>query len=170
MVDRGQRVGESPASSALPRTARIADENSWWHQLRDPETCSEEAPASSRNSRTVAAGGLDCGRWADPAEADGRRSDPDRRYATPHGDELPQQVFNEQLYEIYSRFLETDDESFDCAPAKIPPPWWAGRGGLEGGGKRSGPYRAVWQRNVGTERRKNGASAYSRCWQQPTIP
>jgi predicted TIM-barrel fold metal-dependent hydrolase len=41
--------------------------------------------------------------------------------ATPHGDEFPQQVFNDQLYEIYYRFLETDDEYFDYAPAKIPP-------------------------------------------------
>jgi predicted TIM-barrel fold metal-dependent hydrolase len=41
--------------------------------------------------------------------------------ATPHGDEFPQQVFNDQLYEIYFRFLETDDEYFDYAPAKVPP-------------------------------------------------
>jgi predicted TIM-barrel fold metal-dependent hydrolase len=41
--------------------------------------------------------------------------------ATPHGDEFPQQVFNEKLYEIYYRFLETDDEYFDYAPAKTPP-------------------------------------------------
>ncbi len=41
--------------------------------------------------------------------------------ATPHGDAFPQQVFNEQLYEIYFRFLETEDEYFDYAPAKIPP-------------------------------------------------
>jgi predicted TIM-barrel fold metal-dependent hydrolase len=41
--------------------------------------------------------------------------------ATPHGDEFPQQVFNNQLYEIYYRFLETEDEYFDYAPAKIPP-------------------------------------------------
>lgn len=41
--------------------------------------------------------------------------------ATPHGDEFPQQVFNEKLYEIYFRFLETEDEYFDYAPAKIPP-------------------------------------------------
>ena len=41
--------------------------------------------------------------------------------ATPHGDEFPQQVFNDQLYEIYYRFLETSDEYFDYAPAKIPP-------------------------------------------------
>jgi predicted TIM-barrel fold metal-dependent hydrolase len=41
--------------------------------------------------------------------------------ATPHGDAFPQQVFNEQLYEIYFRFLETEDEYFDYAPAKVPP-------------------------------------------------
>jgi predicted TIM-barrel fold metal-dependent hydrolase len=41
--------------------------------------------------------------------------------ATPHGEEYPQQVFNDQLYKIYYRFLETDDEYFDYAPAKIPP-------------------------------------------------
>jgi predicted TIM-barrel fold metal-dependent hydrolase len=41
--------------------------------------------------------------------------------ATPHGDEFPQQFFNDKLYEIYYRFLETNDEYFDYAPAKIPP-------------------------------------------------
>jgi hypothetical protein len=30
-------------------------------------------------------------------------------------------VFNDKLYEIYYRFLETDDEYFDYAPAKTPP-------------------------------------------------
>lgn len=41
--------------------------------------------------------------------------------ATPHGDETPQQLFNEKLYEIYYRFLETADEYFDYAPANVPP-------------------------------------------------
>ena len=41
--------------------------------------------------------------------------------ATPHGDEYPQQVFNDKLYEIYFRFLESEDEYFDYAPAKVPP-------------------------------------------------
>jgi predicted TIM-barrel fold metal-dependent hydrolase len=41
--------------------------------------------------------------------------------ATPHGDEFPQQVYNDKLYEIYFRFLETEDEYFDYAPAKVPP-------------------------------------------------
>lgn len=41
--------------------------------------------------------------------------------ATPKGVEFPQQYFCDQLYEIYYRFLETADEYFDYAPAKIPP-------------------------------------------------
>ena len=41
--------------------------------------------------------------------------------AVPHGDEFPQQVFGDKLYEIYFRFLETADEYFDYAPAKVPP-------------------------------------------------
>jgi predicted TIM-barrel fold metal-dependent hydrolase len=41
--------------------------------------------------------------------------------AVPDGEEYPQQVFNDQLYEIYYRFLETEDEYFDYAPARIPP-------------------------------------------------
>ena len=41
--------------------------------------------------------------------------------ATPHGDRFPQQVFGDRLYEIYYRFLETEDEYFDYAPAEIPP-------------------------------------------------
>ena len=41
--------------------------------------------------------------------------------ATPHADNYPQQLFVDQLYDIYYRFLETDDEYFDYAPAKVPP-------------------------------------------------
>jgi predicted TIM-barrel fold metal-dependent hydrolase len=41
--------------------------------------------------------------------------------ATPHGNEFPQQLFGNELYQIYFRFLETGDEYFDYAPAKIPP-------------------------------------------------
>lgn len=41
--------------------------------------------------------------------------------ATPHGDNYPQQFFSDALYEIYFRFLETDDEYFDYAPAAVPP-------------------------------------------------
>jgi predicted TIM-barrel fold metal-dependent hydrolase len=41
--------------------------------------------------------------------------------AVPKGEEYPQQVFNDALYEIYYRFLETEDEYFDYAPARVPP-------------------------------------------------
>jgi len=41
--------------------------------------------------------------------------------AMPHRDEYPQQLFCDRLYEIYFRFLETDDEYFGYAPAKTPP-------------------------------------------------
>ena len=41
--------------------------------------------------------------------------------ATPHGTQTPQQVFEDQLYEIYYRFLESDDEYFNYAPASVPP-------------------------------------------------
>jgi hypothetical protein len=30
-------------------------------------------------------------------------------------------VYEDKLYQIYFRFLETDDEYFDYAPAKVPP-------------------------------------------------
>jgi predicted TIM-barrel fold metal-dependent hydrolase len=39
----------------------------------------------------------------------------------PAGERTPQQVFKDQLYEIYYRFLETEDEYFDYAPAPVPP-------------------------------------------------
>ena len=41
--------------------------------------------------------------------------------AVPHGTDTPQQIFTDQLYEIYYRFLETEDEYFDYAPARVPP-------------------------------------------------
>lgn len=41
--------------------------------------------------------------------------------AVPNGMETPQQIFGDKLYEIYYRFLETEDEYFDYAPAPVPP-------------------------------------------------
>jgi len=41
--------------------------------------------------------------------------------AVPGGFEYPQQVFGGELYDIYYRFLETEDEYFDYAPAPVPP-------------------------------------------------
>ncbi len=39
----------------------------------------------------------------------------------PEGEKFPQQVFKDELYEIYFRFLESEDEYFDYAPAAVPP-------------------------------------------------
>jgi predicted TIM-barrel fold metal-dependent hydrolase len=41
--------------------------------------------------------------------------------AIPRDRRFPQQVFGDALYEIYYRFLETEDEYFDYAPANVPP-------------------------------------------------
>lgn len=41
--------------------------------------------------------------------------------AVPNGVQTPQQVFVDELYRIYFRFLETEDEYFDYAPAPVPP-------------------------------------------------
>ena len=37
------------------------------------------------------------------------------------GSATPQQTFGDSLYEIYYRFLESEDEYFDYAPAPVPP-------------------------------------------------
>jgi predicted TIM-barrel fold metal-dependent hydrolase len=41
--------------------------------------------------------------------------------AIPRAHDYPQQVFRPELYDIYYRFLETDDEYFDYSPAPVPP-------------------------------------------------
>lgn len=65
--------------------------------------------------------------------------------ATPHGDETPQQTFNDKLYEIYYRFLETEDEYFDYAPAKVPP---QGRWRIYGIGLPEPVLEKVYNRNA----------------------
>ena len=65
--------------------------------------------------------------------------------ATPHGDEFPQQVFNDKLYEIYYRFLETEDEYFDYAPAKVPP---QGRWRIYGLGLPQSILKKVYNQNA----------------------
>jgi predicted TIM-barrel fold metal-dependent hydrolase len=66
--------------------------------------------------------------------------------ATPHGDETPQQVFNDRLYEIYYRFLETDDEYFDYAPANVPP---QGRWRIYGIDLTEAILKKVYNQNAG---------------------
>jgi predicted TIM-barrel fold metal-dependent hydrolase len=65
--------------------------------------------------------------------------------ATPHGEEYPQQVFNDKLYEIYFRFLETEDEYFDYAPAKVPP---QGRWRIYGVGLPEAILQKVYNQNA----------------------
>ncbi len=72
--------------------------------------------------------------------------------ATPHGDDFPQQLFNDTLYEIYYRFLETNDEYFDYAPAKTPP---QGRWQIYGVNLPESILRKVYNANAARELRLN---------------
>ena len=65
--------------------------------------------------------------------------------AVPHGVQTPQQVFGEALYEIYFRFLETEDEYFDYAPAPTPP---QGRWRIYGIGLPEAILRKVYYDNA----------------------
>jgi amidohydrolase family protein len=66
--------------------------------------------------------------------------------AVPHGVETPQQIFGDELYEIYYRFLETEDEYFDYAPAPTPP---QGRWQIYGLGLPESILRKVYNENAG---------------------
>ena len=65
--------------------------------------------------------------------------------AVPHGTDTPQQVFNDELYEIYYRFLETEDEYFDYAPAPVPP---QGRWRIYGLGLPDGILKKAYYENA----------------------
>ena len=65
--------------------------------------------------------------------------------AIPLGKETPQQVFGEDLYRIYYRFLETGDEYFDYAPAPVPP---QGRWRIYGLGLPEPILRKVYNENA----------------------
>ena len=65
--------------------------------------------------------------------------------AVPGGVDTPQQIFGEQLYEIYYRFLETEDEYFDYAPAPKPP---QGRWRIYGIGLPEKILRKVYYENA----------------------
>ncbi|HKE28294.1 MAG TPA: amidohydrolase family protein [Bryobacteraceae bacterium] len=57
----------------------------------------------------------------------------------------PQQLFGDALYEIYYRFLETEDEYFDYAPAPVPP---QGRWRIYGIGLPEAVLRKVYRENA----------------------
>ena len=63
----------------------------------------------------------------------------------PFGNETPQQVFGDELYEIYYRFLETEDEYFDYAPAPVPP---QGRWRIYGIGLPEAILKKVYESNA----------------------
>jgi predicted TIM-barrel fold metal-dependent hydrolase len=65
--------------------------------------------------------------------------------AVPNGHETPQQVFGDDLYRIYYRFLETEDEYFDYAPAPVPP---QGRWRIYGLGLPDAILRKVYHENA----------------------
>jgi Amidohydrolase len=65
--------------------------------------------------------------------------------AIPLGTETPQQIFGEDLYRIYYRFLETEDEYFDYAPAPVPP---QGRWRIYGLGLPEAILRKVYHENA----------------------
>lgn len=65
--------------------------------------------------------------------------------AVPNGVETPQQVFGDALYKIYFRFLESEDEYFDYAPAPVPP---QGRWRIYGLGLPDGILRKVYHENA----------------------
>jgi len=65
--------------------------------------------------------------------------------AVPRGFQTPQQVFGDQLYEIYFRFLESEDEYFDYAPSPTPP---QGRWRIYGLGLPEGILHKVYFANA----------------------
>jgi predicted TIM-barrel fold metal-dependent hydrolase len=65
--------------------------------------------------------------------------------AVPYGKQTPQQIFGAELYEIYYRFLETEDEYFDYAPAPVPP---QGRWRIYGIGLPDAILRKVYADNA----------------------
>jgi predicted TIM-barrel fold metal-dependent hydrolase len=64
---------------------------------------------------------------------------------SPYGDDVPQQLFGDALYEIYYRFLETEDEYFDYAPAEVPP---QGRWSIYGLGLPDSILRKIYHDNA----------------------
>jgi predicted TIM-barrel fold metal-dependent hydrolase len=65
--------------------------------------------------------------------------------AVPRGTQTPQQIFGDDLYTIYFRFLETEDEYFDYAPAAVPP---QGRWRIYGLGLPEDILRKVYNGNA----------------------
>jgi predicted TIM-barrel fold metal-dependent hydrolase len=63
----------------------------------------------------------------------------------PAGDQYPQQVLKDEMFQIYYRFLETEDEYFEYAPARVPP---QGRWRIYGLGLPDGILKKVYEDNA----------------------
>ncbi len=63
----------------------------------------------------------------------------------PYGNDVPQQLLCDELYDIYYRFLESDDEYFAYAPADVPP---QGRWSIYGLALPQTALRKVYHDNV----------------------
>lgn len=65
--------------------------------------------------------------------------------AIPKGYNVPQQIYGDDLYKIYYRFLETEDEYFDYAPAPKPP---QGRWCIYGIGLPDSILKKIYHENI----------------------
>lgn len=63
----------------------------------------------------------------------------------PYGNDVPQQLLCDQLYDIYYRFVQTEDEYFDYAPAEVPP---QGRWRIHGLGLSEATLRKIYHDNA----------------------
>lgn len=63
----------------------------------------------------------------------------------PYGNDVPQQLLCDELYDIYYRFMQTEDEYFDYAPCAIPP---QGRWRIYGLGLPETVLRKVYHDNA----------------------
>ena len=86
--------------------------------------------------------------------------------AIPLGTETPQQVFGEDLYRIYYRFLETEDEYFDYAPARVPP---QGRWRIYGLGLPEPILRKVYYENARARPRVEAGRGHRSVTMRPEV-
>lgn len=63
----------------------------------------------------------------------------------PYGNDVPQQLLCDALYDIYYRFMQTEDEYFDYAPCEVPP---QGRWRIHGLGLPEAVLRKVYHDNA----------------------
>ena len=134
----------APPEDALRRAARRA-------QRREPGLRVASRSTASRTSRSSSAHASASSAASPAASRRFFETYQDRIFfgtdaiPPPEGDNTPQQVFKDELYEIYYRFLETEDEYFDYAPAPVPP---QGRWRIYGVGLPDAILKKVYHENA----------------------